>query len=392
MNSIPLWRWLARRRVAVANLGLVIVLVLGVGYLAGAILRVDPFRATITVKVAMPNSGGLQANNDVTFRGLRVGRVRSVEIAATGVVAVAEIDASAKIPAGGAAAVARLSAAGEQYLDLRPDSESAPYLRDGAVIGGTRVQVPVPIGSVLVNVSAMINGLNPDRLSSIVAELDKALAGGPDRLRSVVSGLSQAAAGMEGLLPQTSKLVETLSVIADTTAHAQPDLGALTRSSGTVFRQFSDADAEVRRLLDLSPGQLATLSGVVTANVDPMTGLVTNLVAITRAARLRTPAMTALFPALRSFSEAIGIPAWDSEFHTLADFYPRPSCDYRSIPVNPDVSLDGRTPLYNYCLTNNPALQMRGSANAPRPPGLDNTAGPPPGVRGDERSRPLSGK
>ena len=44
-------------------------------------------------------------------------------------------------------------------------------------------------------------------------------------------------------------------------------------------------------------------------------------------------------------------------------------------------------PLYNYCLDHDPSIQVRGSANAPRPPG-DDTAGPPPRSTGDERTTP----
>ena len=117
---------------------------------------------------------------------------------------------------------------------------------------------------------------------------------------------------------------------------------------------------------------------------------VTNFVAITRSARLRTPAMSALFPALRAGSAAMGVPVHGNAFHTLLDIWPRPACEYEAIPVSPaTVVTDDRVPLYNYCVTSNPALQVRGSANAPRPAVPDNGSGPPPGVRGDERAVPL---
>lgn len=384
----PLWRWLVRHRIAVANIGLVVVLVIGLGYLAGWVMRVDPFRSTFTVRVEMAASGGLQPNNDVAFRGWRVGRVRSIDITRDGVVAVAEIDSTAQIPASGTAAVQRLSAAGEQFLDLLPDTDDGPYLGDGSVIDAGKVTLPVPVQSVLSDVTGMINGLNPDRLEVIVDELDKALSGGPDQLREVVSGMSQALTGLDSLLPQTTKLIENLEVIAGTTAHAQPDLSTLTRDSAVLFNQTAAADQELRRLLDLGPGQLATLGDVVAETSDPATDLVANMVAITRAAQLRTPAMAALFPSMRQFTKAIGVPAHDGEFHTLADFLPRPTCDYRTIPIAPELVADTRVRLYNYCLAEDSPSQIRGSADAPRPDVPNNTAGPPPGVTGNELSQP----
>ncbi|MGY2029917.1 MCE family protein [Nocardia gipuzkoensis] len=391
MNS-PLWQWLVRRRVAVANFGLIVVLVLGAAYLGAEVLRINPLPDNYSVTVELQSSGGLSAGNDVTFRGTRVGKVRAVKVAGSGVAAVAEIDSGAKIPVGGTVAVGRLSAAGEQYLDFRPDSDTGPYLTDGAVVERSRTAVPVSVQSVLTNLSGFIGGLNPDRLNVIIDELDKALAGGPDQLRNMVSGISRAMAGLSDLLPQTRQLIENLEVIAETTSHAQPDLATLTRTGGVLFEQLTAADQEVRHFLDEGPAQLSTLGGFVSRTQDPITNLVTNFVAITKAAKLRAPAIAALFPALRVGSQALGIPAHDNAFHTLVDIWPRPTCEYETIPVVPtDKMTDTRIRLYNYCVTSDPALQVRGSANAPRPDVPDNGATRPPGVSGDELSRPVPG-
>ncbi|MGF0315618.1 MCE family protein [Nocardia fluminea] len=388
MNS-PLWEWLVRRRIAVANAGLVVVLLLGCGYLGGAVLRIDPTSTRYVVTVELAISGGLTKGSDVTFRGVRVGRVGDVRIAGDGIAAVAEIEEGTRIPVGGTVAVARLSAAGEQYLDFRPETDTGPYLRDGSVIARADTGVPVQVQSVLANMSGLVSGLNPERLNVIVNELDKALAGGPDGLRNMISGISRAMAGLNDLLPQTEHLLRNLEVIASTTAHAQPDLGTLTNAGSALFQQFSAADAELRHLLQEGPGQLATLGGFISRTHNPITDLVTNFVAITRAAKLRQPAIELLFPTLSRFSEAVGIPAHDNAFFTLVDPWPRPTCDYDTVPILPtQATADTRVRLYNYCVTDNPALQVRGSANAPRPAGPDNGAGPPPGVTGDELSQP----
>nr|WP_067702670.1 MCE family protein [Nocardia jejuensis] len=371
---------------------MVIMLLLGSAYLVLDIMRVNPLHRTFAVRVLMPVSGGLLPHNDVTFRGSRVGSVRSVDLADSGVLAVLDIDSGTQISTGSAVVVQRLSAAGEQFLDFRPDTGSGPFLSDGSVIDAARVSTPVSIESFLTNTGGLIGGLNPERLTVIVNELDKALADGPDKLRNVISGLSHAMSGLTELLPQTRQLIANLSVIAETTSHAQPDLTTLVRGSGELFAQLSAADQEVRRLLEQGPGQLDTLGGVIAETSDPITNLVTNFIAITRAARLRTPALTALFPALRAGSEAIGVPAHDGAFNTLLDIWPRPTCEYDTIPVSPSQVSDGRVSLYNYCLTGDPSLQTRGSANAPRPDIPDNGASRPPDVTGNEQSVPLPGR
>ncbi|MFE3227809.1 MCE family protein [Nocardia sp. NPDC059228] len=386
----PLWHWVVRHRIAIANIGLVVVLVLGSGYIGGFVLRFNPIPHTYKVTVELASSGGLLPGNDVTFRGSRIGKITDVHVAGDGVAAVAEIDDSAQLPVGGTVAVGRLSAAGEQYLDFRPDSDTGPYLHDGSLVERARTSVPVPIQSVFTNLSDLIGGMNPDRLDVIIDELDKALTGGPDRLRNMISGISRAMNGLDDLLPQTRRLIENLEVIAGTTQHAQPDLGTLTKAGSVLFDQFASADQELRTLLRQGPGQLATLNGFITQTQDPITNLVTNFVAVTKAAKLRAPAIAALFPALRVGTEALGIPAHDGAYNTLVDPWPRPSCDYDTIPVVPtDVQADTRVRLYNYCVTSNPALQIRGSADAPRPGVPDNGVTKPPGATGNEMSQPV---
>ena len=193
----------------------------------------------------------------------------------------------------------------------------------------------MPLSTVLDNTSALISQVDPDKFAVILDELDTALGGGPDALKSVIDGVSLTMAGLDSLLPQTTSLITNLRIIAATTSQIQPDLQTLTNSSGVLFDQFAAADAEVRRFLDLGPGQLATLGGVVNDTADPITNLLTNFVAIAESARLRTSALAALFPSLRDGSVAIGVPAWDNEFHTLVDILPAPGLRLRHHPGVP---------------------------------------------------------
>ncbi|MGY0500292.1 MlaD family protein [Nocardia sp. FBN12] len=384
---------LLRRKVLLTNLGLVFALILGGTYLFVGLADINPLRAAYTVRVELVRSGGLMNNSDVTFRGYRVGRITAIRLTGTGIEALARIDSSARIPSGGIVAVQSLSAVGEQYLDFRPTSGDGPYLADGSVIKSKDVTTPVPLADVLENANALIAQLDPvgdpARFQTIITELDKALGGGPDQLRNLVSGISAITVGMDNLLPQTVALLTNLRTIAATTALVQPDLTTLTRNSSTLFGQLTAADAELRRMLDLAPGQLATVGGVLAETSDPVTNLATNFLAIARSARLRTPAMRELFPALRDGAGALGVPIHDGAFNTLVDIWPRPTCEYETVPVSP-TQLNGPTVRrWNFCVTNNPALQIRGSANAPRPDQPDNGAARPPGVNPDEQSIPI---
>ncbi|WP_054815244.1 MlaD family protein [Nocardia arizonensis] len=372
--------------------GLVLVLVIGAAYLLVDVMRVNPLQGSYTVTVNLDRSGGLQPGNDVTLRGYRIGKVTSITLVDRGqsIAAAAQIDSKYSIPVDTAISVQALSGAGEQYIDFRPANQDGPFLKNGSVIeyDPAKIKTPTPIWSVLDNSSALIAQIEPDKFQVILNELDIALSAGPDQLRGLVNGISLAVAGLDSLLPQTANLIANLRVIADTTSHAQPDLATLTRNSGVLFDQFNNANAELQAVLDQSPGQLANLGAVLDKTADPITSLVTNFSAITKAAQLRTPALSLLFPSLALGLKAVGIPAHDNEFHTIADIWPRPVCIYQSAPERPETLKDGSMPRWNYCVNPPNGSQVRGAANAPRPNVPNNGAQIPPGVDPNERTLP----
>ncbi|WP_227997747.1 MlaD family protein [Nocardia australiensis] len=372
------------RKLVLSSLGLVLVFIVGASYLLVSVMRVNPLKSNYTVTVSLDRSGGLQPGNDVTLRGYRIGKVTSIELTDRGqsIVAKAQIDSNYHIPVDTAIAVQALSGAGEQYIDFRPGSEQGPYLRDGSVIefDPKTIKTPTPVWSVLDNSSALIAQIDPDKFGIILSELDTALSGGPDQLRGMVNGISLAMAGLDSLLPQTTNLIHNLSTIADTTSNAQPDLATLTHNSGVLFDQFNNANAELQTILEQAPGQLTSLGAVLDKTADPITSLAANFSAITKAAQLRIPALRALFPSLQLGLSAAGVPAHDNEFFTIVDIWMRPVCQYSHTPVRNEVIQDGSLPKWNYCENPPPGLQVRGSANAPRPNVPDNGAQMPPGA------------
>ncbi|MFF0541387.1 MlaD family protein [Nocardia thailandica] len=379
-------------KILLANTALIVVLLVGGTYLLVNVMRVNPLRTEYDVTVTLDRSGGLQPGNDVTLRGHRIGKVTSIELIdqGTAIAAKAQIDKSYKIPADTQISVQALSAAGEQYIDFRPNSDQGPFLGDGAVIkfNPEQIKTPTPVWAVLDDTSALIAQVNPQQFSTILAELDIALGGGPDQMRSLINGVSLVVAGLDNLLPQTVNLIANLRVIAETTSHAQPDLQTLTRNSGALLTQFNNANAELQSVLDNAPGQFQTLGAVLDATTDPITSLASNFVAITRAAQLRQPALRALFPSLAIGMEAIGVPAHDNEFHTIIDIWPRPTCYYDTEYMRNEEIQDGPIPKWNYCTNPPDGQQIRGAANAPRPNVPNNGATMPPGVDPHEKTLP----
>ncbi|MDT0407295.1 MlaD family protein, partial [Streptomyces edwardsiae] len=82
----------------------------------------------ITVKMELPSTGGLYQFSNVTYRGSQIGKVTSVELTDKGAEATLSLDRSPKVPADLQAQVRSMSAVGEQYVELLPNTNSGPYL------------------------------------------------------------------------------------------------------------------------------------------------------------------------------------------------------------------------------------------------------------------------
>lgn len=377
--------WAHRHRVLVSNTALALVLAVGAAYLTIGALRIDPFAQDYRITLRLSDSGGLQANGDVSLRGLRIGRVASVDITADGVEASLDIAAGHLVPADGTVVVAALSAAGEQYVDFRPESNDAPYLVDGDVVERNRTSTPVPFATMLVGVTDLVSQIDPAQLSSIIDELDAATAGGTAQLQTIVDGGGALLTGLDSVLPETITLIRTGRTLLRTVSDIEPDITRLAIGGTSLADQLAASDTEVRALLDDTPARLDSAGTAIAENRNAGGDLLKNLARIARAARLRTPAIEALFPAMSAGAGAFGLAGRDNQLNVVADPYPRPTCDYLNPTVSPSIDAMAPPLKYMYCNSTDPGLQVRGAQNVPRPPG-DDTGGPPPGATGQERT------
>ena len=72
-----------------------------------------------------------------------MGRVGAIQLHGSGIRVALDITSSRDIPANTRAVVGNGSPIGEQFIDLRPESSSGPYLHAGSVIPESRTALPV---------------------------------------------------------------------------------------------------------------------------------------------------------------------------------------------------------------------------------------------------------
>lgn len=369
-------------RLGLSLVALAVTLVVGLGYLVFGVFGLSPAAETMRVRVHFEDSGGLLPGRDVALRGVPVGKVESVGLTDDGVVAVAEIDSRVRIPAGGEIRVAGLSLAGEQYLDLRPESDEGPYLEDGDEIASGDTTTPVPLSTLMHDLDGMLAQIDPESLSTIVEELGVGPEG-PRKLTEIVEGGTFLISTLDEVLPQTVSLLNSSKVVLRTLADAASGLYATSGELAALLGGVESMDQGFRTFVERSPATMQVLDSFIAENSPTMVQLLGNLTTVAQMAHVRVPAMSEFFfPTERDGStlEALMTAFRDDGVWALVNIYPRYSCNYE-LPQRPPTIADHPEPfLYTYCTDPDPSTLVRGARNAPRPPGEEGAAHMPPGA------------
>src|ERR1700734_1644166 len=148
----------------------------------------------MTVTLELPSTGGLYRFSNVTYRGVQVGKVTAVSLTAKGAKATLSLSTSPNIPANLQAEVLSVSAVGEQYVDLRPRTDSDPYLHNGSVIAMHDTTIPQAVGPMLDQLNALIKSLPKNKIGQLLDESFQAFNGAGYDLGSLSDATSRISA------------------------------------------------------------------------------------------------------------------------------------------------------------------------------------------------------
>jgi phospholipid/cholesterol/gamma-HCH transport system substrate-binding protein len=306
-------------------------------------------------------AGGIFANAPVTYRGVPVGRVDAVGLIDGGVRAELRLDRGVRVPADLRAVVAHRSAVGEQYVDLRPDTDTGPYLRDGSVIPRDRTGTPLAPEALLANLDALVGSVNPADLAVVVDELGTAFEGNELALRRILDASDALLAEAGANLPQTIELLRDGRTVLRTQQESAGDLRRWADGLARLAATVRGSDADLRRLLADGPPAATELVGLL-HDLDPTVGtLLGNLVTVNGIAARRLPGIEQLlvvYPLTVAGAYTVTPGDGTAHFGLVINVNDPPSCVYHG---NTRCSAADESR----------GSSVRGAGNAPRPGGTD---------------------
>jgi virulence factor Mce-like protein len=330
----------------------------------------------MTVTLELPATGGLYRFSNVTYRGVQVGKVTAVALTANGAKATLSLGTSPKIPANLHADVLSVSAVGEQYVDLRPRTDSAPYLHSGSVIAMRDTTIPQAVGPMLDQVNALIKSLPKNKIGQLLDESFQAFNGAGYDLGSLSDSTSRISADANSVVDRTRTLTEDTGPLLDSQAKTADSVRTWARSLAGISDVVATDDSRVRTLLQNGPGAADEASRLFEQIKPTLPVLLANLTTIGQIGVTYHPSLEQLLvllpPSVAIIQTAASMnhpDGWSKGDFALTIDDP-PICTVGFLPQSqwrsPSDTSDLDTPDGLYCkLPQDSPLSVRGARNYP---------------------------
>lgn len=233
-----------------------------------------------TVTLQMPDTGALYRFSNVTYRGVQIGKVTDIRLTRTGAEATLSLDESPQVPADLRAEVRSVSAVGEQYVELLPNTDSGPYLQTGDVITMTEDDVPQAVGPMLDQLNKLVSGIPKDQLSQLLDESFQAFNGAGYDFQSLIDSASTITNDANSVSDQTVALIEDAGPLLDGAAESADATRLWAASLAGVTEQLRINDPQIRTVLQTGPGLADEVSALLTQVQPTLPILLANLVSV----------------------------------------------------------------------------------------------------------------
>ncbi len=234
----------------------------------------------IVVSARLPGSGGLFEGSEVTYRGVKIGKITRMEPSADGLDLTMALRPGTRLPLDSRMYVHNLSAVGEQYLDFEPVDDDGPFAADGARFVGDATSLPTDEGDLLVDLNRFVSSVDQDALRSVVKELGLAFSGSGRDLQRLIDGGTAFIDEASRNTDETIALLENGRTVLRTQQGQGENIRRFSRDLATVTGTLRARDQDLRTILDATPGAARAVDRLLTELEPTLPILMGDLVSV----------------------------------------------------------------------------------------------------------------
>jgi phospholipid/cholesterol/gamma-HCH transport system substrate-binding protein len=207
-----------------------------------------------TYYAAFSEAGGLKANDEVRVAGVRVGKVRSVDLAGDHVRVEFNVERGVDFGGETEAAIKVKTLLGAMYLSLEPAGSG--QLEEGAEIPRSRTSSPYDVVDAFSGLADTSERIDTDQLATSLDTLSSLMKNTPEEFRGALKGMSALSQNISARDEQLNQLLGNMQKVSKVLADRNGDLVTLMKDGDKLFRALVARREAVHNLL-VSTSQLS---------------------------------------------------------------------------------------------------------------------------------------
>lgn len=194
------------RELGINVIAFVVVIGMCLAYLATQVYHWNPLAQLKTAQLQISNTDLILDGTGVFVSGVRVGRVRDVELHRQHAVVVLEYPGSQHIPVDSVVEIGLQSALGEPYINFTGGRYGGPSLPDGAAIAAEQIRAPESIPGIFEKLASLSTVFSAGPMSGVLRTVSQALDGTEPAIAEITDGTRLVA----GLMLSRSDQLRTM--------------------------------------------------------------------------------------------------------------------------------------------------------------------------------------
>lgn len=200
-----------------------------------------------TYYAAFTEAGGLQAEDEVRVAGVRVGKVKSIELDGDHVKVEFQVDESATLGSTTGADIRIKTLLGDMFVALTPDGPGE--LEEESTIPSSRTTSPFDVVEAFSGLAEVAGDIKTDRLSDALETFGELTEETPEEFQAALKGLSALSRNIAAKDEQLNELLGNLEKVSRVLAERRGDLITLMDDGDKLFRALVARREAVHNIL-----------------------------------------------------------------------------------------------------------------------------------------------
>jgi phospholipid/cholesterol/gamma-HCH transport system substrate-binding protein len=225
-----------------------------------------------TYYAAFSEAAGLKANDEVRIAGVRVGKVKAVDLAGDHVRVQFLVDSGVDFGRQTGAEIKVKTLLGAMYLSLEPSGEG--QLPEDAEIPVSRTTSPYDVVDAFSGLASTSERIDTDQLAKALNTMAALTENTPEEFRAALRGMSQLSANIAARDEQLNTLLTNMRKVSGVLGDRRGDLVTLMRDGDKLFRALAARRESVHNLLTATSQLSIELTKLVkSTRADPKPAL-----------------------------------------------------------------------------------------------------------------------